>query len=40
MDPVTQLPVIIDDKCVACGACVRACPRNIIELRKRNKQRP
>lgn len=38
MDPVTQLPVIIDDKCVACGACVKACPRNIIELRKRNKK--
>jgi Na+-translocating ferredoxin:NAD+ oxidoreductase subunit B len=26
MDPVTTLPVIIDDNCVACGACVRACP--------------
>jgi Na+-translocating ferredoxin:NAD+ oxidoreductase RNF subunit RnfB len=38
MDPVTELPVIIDDKCVACGACVKACPRNIIELRKRNKK--
>jgi Na+-translocating ferredoxin:NAD+ oxidoreductase RNF subunit RnfB len=38
MDPVTQLPVIIDEKCVACGACVKACPRNIIELRKRNKK--
>lgn len=38
MDPVTQLPVIIDEKCVACNACVKACPRNIIELRKRNKR--
>lgn len=38
MDPVTELPVILDDKCVACGACVKACPRNIIELRKRNKK--
>lgn len=38
MDPVTQLPVIVDDKCVSCGACVKACPRNIIELRKRNKK--
>jgi electron transport complex protein RnfB len=38
MDPVTQLPVIIDEKCVSCGACVKACPRIIIELRKRNKK--
>ena len=38
MDPVTELPVILDDKCVACNACVKACPRNIIELRKRNKK--
>jgi len=38
MDPVTELPVILDDKCVACGACVKACPRNISELRKRNKK--
>ncbi|MRR19201.1 4Fe-4S dicluster domain-containing protein [bacterium] len=38
MDPVTELPVILDDKCVACGACVKACPRNIIELRKRNRK--
>jgi len=38
MDPITELPVIIDDNCVACGACVRACPRNIIELRKKAKK--
>ncbi|MBK9389143.1 MAG: RnfABCDGE type electron transport complex subunit B [Bacteroidetes bacterium] len=38
MDPVTQLPVIIDDKCVACGACVKACPRKLIELRKKAKK--
>ena len=38
MDNLTELPVIIDEKCVACGACVRACPRNIIELRKKAKK--
>lgn len=38
LDPVTQLPVVIDDKCTACGLCVKACPRNIIELRKKAKK--
>jgi len=38
MDENTLLPVIIDDKCVACGACVRACPRHLIELRKKAKK--
>jgi len=38
MDTTTELPVIIDDKCVACGACVKACPRNILELRKKAKK--
>lgn len=26
------LPVVFHDKCVGCGACARACPRNIIEM--------
>ncbi len=30
----TGLPVV-NDKCTACGACVIACPRDIIELRKK-----
>ena len=34
MNPETGLPVV-NDKCTACGACVIACPRDIIELRKR-----
>ncbi len=33
MDTETGLPVIIESKCVACGACVKACPRVIIEMR-------
>lgn len=35
MDTVTGLPVILEDQCVACGACVKACPRGIIELRNK-----
>lgn len=38
IDEKTGLPLVIDDKCVACGACVTACPRDIIELRKKNKK--
>lgn len=38
IDKSTGLPVIIEDKCVACGACIKACPRNIIELRNKGKQ--
>lgn len=38
MDQETRLPVIVDEKCVACGACVKACPRSIIELRKKAKK--
>jgi electron transport complex protein RnfB len=35
MDEETGLPVIHEDNCVACGACVDACPKDIIELRKK-----
>lgn len=38
MDKSTGLPVIIDEKCVACGACVKACPRQLLELRKKAKK--
>ena len=35
MDAETGLPVIDEEKCTACGACTKACPRGIIELRKK-----
>lgn len=35
IDPETGLPVVDEDKCTACGKCVEACPRHIIELRKK-----
>lgn len=35
MDPETGLPVVDENKCTACGACVKACPRGIIELRNK-----
>ncbi|MBR1769400.1 MAG: RnfABCDGE type electron transport complex subunit B [Bacteroidales bacterium] len=31
----TGLPEVNQDKCVGCGACVKACPRLVIELRKK-----
>jgi len=33
MDPKTGLPEVDEEKCTACGACVKACPKSIIELR-------
>jgi len=38
MNPETGLPVVVDANCSACGACVKACPRNIIELRRKDKK--
>lgn len=35
MDPDTGLPVVDQDKCTACGACVKACPRHLFELRNK-----
>jgi Na+-translocating ferredoxin:NAD+ oxidoreductase subunit B len=35
MDPRTGLPEVDEDKCTACGACVKACPKSIIELRNK-----
>jgi len=38
MDDKTGLPVILADKCVACGACVKSCPRRIIEMRPKGRK--
>lgn len=35
VNPVTGLPEISDASCVACGACVKACPKSLIQLRKK-----
>lgn len=35
VNPETGLPEVDPDKCTACGACVKACPKMIIELRKK-----
>ncbi len=35
INPETGLPEIDPDKCTACGACVKACPKMLIELRKK-----
>ena len=34
MNPSTGLPEVDEWKCTACGKCVKACPKMIIELRK------
>ena len=35
MNPETGLPVVDEDKCTACGACAKACPKHVIELRNK-----
>ena len=34
-DPTTGFPTIDEEKCVGCGACAKACPRAVIELRNK-----
>ena len=38
MNPETGLPEVDEAKCTACGACAKACPRNIIEIRLQGKK--
>ncbi len=35
VNPVTKIPEVDEDKCTSCGACVTACPKLLIELRKK-----
>ena len=35
IDPITKLPVVDEEKCTACGACAKACPKLIIEMRRK-----
>jgi len=38
MDEKTGLPVVIEDKCTACNACVKECPKGILELWPKGKK--
>lgn len=38
INPVTMLPEVIPDKCTSCGACVKACPRKLIQIRPRGRR--
>jgi Na+-translocating ferredoxin:NAD+ oxidoreductase subunit B len=35
IDEKTGLPVVSEEKCTACGACAKACPKFIIEMRRK-----
>ena len=35
INPVTGLAEVSEEKCTACGACVKACPKNMIEMRNK-----
>ena len=38
MNPETGLPEVDEEKCTACGACAKACPKSIIEIRPQGKK--
>lgn len=38
LDADTGLPVIDPERCTACGMCVGACPRHLLELRPRGQR--
>ena len=38
INPQTLLPEIDEEKCTSCGACVKVCPKMLIELRKKRHE--
>ena len=38
INSATLLAEVDEDKCTSCGACVKACPKHIIELRKKGPE--
>jgi Na+-translocating ferredoxin:NAD+ oxidoreductase RNF subunit RnfB len=38
MNAETGLPEVDEEKCTACGACTKACPKSVIELRLKGKK--
>jgi RnfABCDGE-type electron transport complex B subunit len=35
INPITLIAEVDENKCTSCGACIKACPKNIIKLRKK-----
>lgn len=38
VNQATGLPEVDEEKCTACGACVKACPKRVIELRNKGSK--
>ena len=38
MNPVTNLPEVVEENCTGCNACIEICPKNILELRPAGKK--
>ncbi len=38
INPSTLLPIVDETRCTSCGACVKACPKQLIELRPKGPE--